>query len=385
MAKQVRTITSLREIDHALWNACANPPGESFNPFVDYAFFRALEDSGSAVRKTGWLAQHLILEDDMQRVLGVLPCYLKSHSQGEYVFDYGWAEAYQRAGGRYYPKLQVSVPFTPVAGPRLLVPAGSLATTSRLLLLSAVRELCREHRASSVHVTFPNEREWQFLGEQGFLGRTDTQFHWLNQGFGSFEEFLQQLSSAKRKNIRKERQAVKEAGIALEWLTGNDIREQHWDAFFDFYMETGSRKWGRPYLTRSFFSLIGAAMAQHILLVMCRRGRRIIGGALNFIGSDALYGRNWGASEHHAYLHFEACYYQAIDFAIARKLARVEAGAQGPHKLSRGYLPRTTYSAHYFADERLGLAVARYLEHERVAVAEDQSDFAAHTPFRRQA
>jgi len=319
-----------------------------------------------------------VLRDQAGSVQGVVPAYLKTHSMGEYVFDHAWADAFQRAGGRYYPKLQVAVPFTPVTGPRLL----AASPEHRALLLSGLRQLANDRPASSVHITFLPEEDWQQLGTAPWLRRTDTQFHWFNQDYASFDAFLADLSSRKRKNIRKERQAVCDAGITCEWVTGSDITEAHWDAFFAFYMDTGSRKWGSPYLTRRFFSLIGESLSEHILLVFARRRGRIIAGALNFIGSDALYGRNWGAIEHHQNLHFEACYYQAIEFAITRKLARVEAGAQGPHKLARGYLPKSTYSLHYLAHPGLARAVADYLEQEREAVAEDQSALAEHAPFR---
>jgi predicted N-acyltransferase len=374
---KLRVIRSLSEIDSHSWNNCANPPGQAFNPFVSYPFLRALEDSCSATRKTGWLPQHLILEDEGVR--GVVPCYRKSHSRGEYVFDHGWADAYARAGGCYYPKLQVSVPFTPAAGPRLLAKDPVL----RSLLAQGLRRLCEDQGASSVHVTFLPETDWKAFGDLGWLKRTDIQFHWHNKGYATFEEFLSHLSSRKRKNIRKERDTVRSTGIECEWVTGRAITEAHWDAFFRFYMDTGSRKWGSPYLTREFFSLIGETMAEWIVLVMCRRAGRTIAGALNFMGSDALYGRNWGAIEHHSCLHFEACYYQAIEFAIAHKLDRVEAGAQGPHKLARGYLPQTTYSLHHFAHPGLAQAVARYLEQERAAIAVEAQELGSYSPFRR--
>jgi uncharacterized protein len=379
---QIRVCSSFREIDAQSWNAQANPQGRAYNPFVDHAFLAALENSGSAARKTGWLGQHLLLENESGVVLGAMACYLKSHSYGEYVFDHAFADAFERAGGRYYPKLQASVPFTPVTGPRLMVAPGKESRRHQELLLAGAVELCRQHRASSLHVTFPTEEEWTLMGDAGLLKRTDTQFHWRNEGYDTFEDFARQLSSSKRKNIRKERKAVEEAGISCEWVTGRDITESHWDAFFAFYMDTGSRKWGSPYLNRKFFSLLSEALTERVLLVMCRRDRRLIAGALNFIGGDTLYGRNWGSIEHHPMLHFEACYYQAIEFAIAHKLRWVEAGAQGPHKLARGYLPRTTYSAHHFADPRLAQAVERYLEHERAAVAGDQLELAEHSPFR---
>lgn len=375
---KIEAVSSIENIPAAAWDSCANPSGSAFNPFISHAFLSALERSESAVRKTGWLGRHLVVKDDAGTIVGVAPAYLKSHSYGEYVFDHGWADAFERAGGNYYPKLQVAVPFTPAAGPRLLAPTPEIKAT----LLAGLRQLAAQTEASSVHITFMPEDDWRQFGEAPWLRRTDTQFHWFNKGYGCFDDFLADLSSRKRKNIRKEREAVHAAGLSLEWVTGRDLAETHWDHFFAFYMDTGSRKWGSPYLTRRFFSLIGESMADHILLVFARRAGRIIAGALNFIGSDALYGRNWGAVEHHANLHFEACYYQAIDFAISAKLARVEAGAQGPHKLARGYLPKTTHSLHYLAHPGLSRAVADYLEHERQAVAEDQSALAEHAPFR---
>ena len=375
---KIEILASIEQVPARAWDSCANPSGNPYNPFVSHGFLSALEKSDSATRKTGWLGRHLVLKDDAGSVQGVAPAYLKSHSMGEYVFDHAWGDAFERAGGRYYPKLQVAVPFTPVSGPRLLAPTQEL----RALLLAGLRQLAGETNASSVHITFMPQEDWRDLGAAPWLKRTDTQFHWFNKGYATFDAFLADLSSRKRKNIRKEREAVRAAGIACEWVTGSDITEAHWDAFFDFYVDTGSRKWGSPYLTRRFFSLIGESMAERILLVFARRQGRIIAGALNFIGSDALYGRNWGASEHHQNLHFEACYYQAIDFAITRKLARVEAGAQGPHKLARGYVPVSTYSLHYLAHPGLARAVADYLDQERQAVAEDQSALAEHAPFR---
>ena len=380
---RIRVASTVKEVPAREWNRCACSSAASYSPLIDHAFFHALEASLSAVRDTGWLGHHLLLHESDGNLAGIAPCYVKAHSQGEYVFDYAWADAYQRAGGRYYPKLQMSVPFTPVTGRRLLVPDGPNGNRHRLALLQAAKDTCAVRRLSSVHVTFPSEEESRMLIEHGFLSRTDIQFHWNNKGYGSFDDFLADLASSKRKNLRKERQRVAEEGIAIDWITGSAITEGHWDAFFEFYMDTGSRKWGTPYLTREFFSLIGESLAAHILLVMCRRGRRYIAGALNFIGGDTLFGRNWGALEHHPFLHFEACYYQAIEFAIARKLRFVEAGAQGPHKLARGYMPKLTHSAHYFADDRLARAVASYLREERAAIAAGQAELVGHSPFRR--
>jgi predicted N-acyltransferase len=386
----------MAEIDRAAWDACANPgwgsqpnggprtdvPSEPFNPFVTWDFLQALEESGAVSARTGWAPRHLVLEGE-GRPAGFVPCYQKSHSQGEYVFDWGWADAYERAGGRYYPKLQVSVPFTPVTGPRLLTHAGPGEEERRQLLALGLAEFCRRSGASSAHLTFLPEAAWERLGKLGFLKRTDQQFHWADQGFGDFDGFLGALASRKRKAIRKERNEAHAGGISIEWITGAAITEAHWDSFFSFYMDTGSRKWGRPYLNRRFFSLLGERMAERVLLVMAKRGGRHVAGALNLIGSDALYGRYWGAVEEHPCLHFEVCYYQAIDFALAHGLPHVEAGAQGAHKIARGYLPKTTYSAHYIADPGLRRAIENYLAQERREVAYQGAALAAHAPFRK--
>lgn len=375
----LKAVTSALAIAQADWDRLANPPGAEFNPLVSHDFFRCVEDSGCATAGTGWTPRHLVMEAAGQ-ITGIVPCYRKHHSQGEYVFDYGWADAFERAGGRYYPKMQVSVPFSPVTGPRLL--AGT--EERRRELASGLIALCTQEEASSVHITFLPEGDWAALGGRMWLQRTDIQFHWMNAGYGTFDDFLTTLSAQKRKNIRKERASVARAGITMHALTGKDIAERHWDAFYDFYMDTGARKWGQPYLNRTFFSMIGETMSEHVLLVMAERGGRLIAGALNFIGSHALYGRNWGAIEYHDNLHFETCYYQAIDFAIARKLPRVEAGAQGAHKLARGYLPQKTYSLHYLAHPGLQRAVANYLEAERQGIDQEQQALAAHSPFRQE-
>jgi len=311
-----------------------------------------------------------------------MPCYLKSHSLGEYVFDHGWANAYERAGGRYYPKLQASIPFTPVAGRRLLVRPGADAAKREATLLQAAAELTERLGVSSLHITFLTRAEWELAGKLGFLQRTDRQFHWRNEDYQTFEDFLAALSSRKRKAIRKERREALSARVEIEWVTGRNLTEADWDAFFAFYMDTGSRKWGSPYLTRRCFSLLGETLADQVLLVLAKRAGRYVAGALNFIGSDTLYGRYWGGVEHHPYLHFEVCYYQAIEFAIAQKLARVEAGAQGAHKLSRGYLPVETYSAHYIADPALRRAVSDFLKRERLAVAREIALLTEDSPYR---
>jgi len=379
----VELVGDIAEIDAAAWNACANPSGVPFNPFIAHDFLAALETSGSVSRRTGWAARHLVMRERSGGMVGAVPLYLKSHSQGEYVFDHGWAEAFQRAGGRYYPKLQGSVPFTPATGRRLLVRGDRPARDTARQLAEGLIQVTDKLGVSSLHLTFMPKEEWAVLGECGFLQRTDRQFHWLNKGYQSFDEFLGELASRKRKTLRRERAEALADGVTVEWVTGRDLSEAHWDAFFEFYMETGSRKWGRPYLNRLFFSLVGERMADHILLVLCRRSGRHIAGALNFIGGDTLYGRYWGAVEDHPFLHFETCYYQAIDFAIARGLAKVEAGAQGPHKLARGYLPTATYSAHYIPNPAFRDAVERYLCGERQYVAEEIEAMRDLMPFRR--
>jgi uncharacterized protein len=393
-ALQVRIESSIRDISAEVWDTCAyqaeptSQTSESIsqfdprNPFISHAFLASLEESGAVSGRTGWLPQHALVENESGEILAAMPCYLKSHSQGEYVFDHGWAEAYARAGGDYYPKLQVSVPFTPVTGPRLLVRDGPNADAAREALVAGGIELTRRRRASSLHITFPTEPEWKFLTGLGLLARTDRQFHWLNPGYQSFADFLAALSSRKRKAVMRERREAQD-GVEILRLTGADLSETVWAAFFDFYMDTGMRKWGRPYLNRAFFSLVSAAMADRILLIMARRAGRWIAGALNFLGSHTIYGRYWGAIEHRPFLHFELCYYQAIEYAIEHGLARVEAGAQGPHKIARGYVPVTTYSAHYIADPGLRRAIADYLVHEREYVRAEAEELAAMAPFRK--
>jgi uncharacterized protein len=375
MAEIIRSLSSLKHIAAADWDAVANPVTQVFNPFLSHAFLSSVEDSSSATARTGWAASHLVLENE-GKILGLVPCYLKSNSMGEYVFDHGWADAFTRAGGQYYPKLQVSVPFTPATGPRLLA-----APEHKIKLLKGLEATAQHLGASSAHITFLPKSDWETAPEN-WLKRQDIQFHWHNQNFENFTEFLATLSSSKRKNIRKEREAVAARGITFDLLTSRDLTETHWDHFYAFYMDTGARKWGRPYLTREFFSLINERMAEHTLLVLAKREGKIIAGALNFIGGDTLYGRNWGAVEDHPFLHFETCYYQAIDFAISRGLKVVEAGAQGEHKLARGYLPVKTHSLHHFAHKGLGRAVAEYLEQERASIDQDQQLLAEHSPFK---
>ena len=382
---QLRVISSLSLIAAEDWDACANPDGQVYNPFLRHAFLQALEESGSATPETGWQGQHLILENEAGETLAVMPLYLKDHSQGEYIFDYGWADAFHRAGGNYYPKLLCAVPFTPAGGRRLLVKPGPDAAMHETRLVAGALTLLDKLGASSLHVNFLPETDWQRLGAQGFLQRTDQQFHWQNDDYQSFDAFLDALASRKRKNLRKERAKALENGIEVEWLTGDRLTDAHWDAFFHFYIDTGHRKWGTPYLTRDYFSRIQASMPEDVLLVMAKREGRYIAGALNFIGGDSLFGRNWGCIEDHPFLHFELCYYQAIDFAISRGLTRVEAGAQGTHKLARGYAPHRTHSAHFIAHEGLRDAVAHYLESERRYVDNDIDVLSKHTPFKNAA
>ena len=384
---RIRVETSFADIPAEDWGRLSGASRADtqtpYNPFVSHTFLSSLEESGCAIAETGWLGQHLLLEGEDGALLGALPAYMKNHSQGEYVFDHGWADAFERAGGSYYPKLQASIPFTPATGPRLLHRADQLADEIRAGLAAGLKELTRRHGASSAHVTFVPEAEMPTFEAAGYLHRTDQQFHFINAGYGSHDDFLETLASRKRKALKKERRAALEHGIEIDWLTGADLTEEIWDQFFTFYMDTGSRKWGRPYLNRQFYSLIGTRMAEDILLVMARRDGRYIAGAINFIGGDTLYGRHWGCIEDHPFLHFEVCYHQAIDFAIARGLARVEAGAQGEHKLARGYLPVITHSAHYIAHAGLRRAVADYLERERRDVEAMGDYLAEHGPFRR--
>ena len=374
-----RYLASLKDISAAAWDACAGLD----NPFVRHAFLSALEDSGSAIAETGWLARHVVIEVDGQGIVGVMPMYAKSHSYGEYVFDHGWADAFERAGGRYYPKLQVAVPFTPVPGPRLMARPDSNTIAVRGALLETAFALADEAALSSLHLTFLPEAEAAALQGRELLHRTGLQFHWMNQGYASFDDFLATLAARKRKQIKRERREALQTGLDVRILSGRDIEERHWDAFFTFYEDTGSRKWGAPYLSRAFFSLIGERMGEAIVLILIERAGRPIAGALNLKGSDALYGRNWGALEHHPFLHFEACYYQAIDYAIAHGLKRVEAGAQGEHKLARGYLPVATHSVHWIAHDRLRQAVRGFLSRETPAIVEEIELLADHGPFRQ--
>ncbi|MFT4936419.1 MAG: putative N-acyltransferase [Pseudoalteromonas distincta] len=376
----VRVNRRIADIGKAAWEACAAPSG---NPFVAYDFLDVLEQSGCAIERTGWGPQHLAIEDEAGEVGAVMPLYLKSHSQGEYIFDHSWADAYERAGGRYYPKLLAAAPFTPATGPRLLVRPDIPAEAGYEMLLGGALTLGQQMGVSSVHINFPRQAQWDWLGAQGLAQRQGQQYHWFNRGYGTFDDFLGDLSSGRRKTIRRERRDA-QAGLEIVCLTGADLTEDAWDAFYGFYMDTGSRKWGQPYLNRLFFSLLGERMAERVLLIMARRDGRWIAGALNLIGDEALYGRNWGCVEDVPFLHFELCYYQAIEWAIGRGLSRVEAGAQGQHKIARGYLPTPVYSAHYIADPALRGPVEDFVAREKAAVDGEMEWLAEeYSPFRQ--
>lgn len=381
---EVRVVSSLSEVSEKDWDACSGceTPGQApVDPFTTHRFLLALEDSGSVGRGSGWAPRHLVARQGDQ-IIAVMPNYAKSHSQGEYIFDHNWAHAFENAGGEYYPKLQAAVPFTPVTGSRLLCRAGFEAIGKAALIQGAV-QLAANNDFSSLHVTFCTKAEYLAGQEMGLIGRLGQQFHWFNREYSDFDGFLADLSSRKRKNIRKERQQAQTFGGTIHRFSGDQIQPEHWNAFWQFYQDTGSRKWGTPYLTRAFFDLIQERMRNDVLLVLCRRDGRWVAGALNFIGRDALFGRYWGCVEHHRCLHFEVCYYQAIDYAIEHGLARVEAGAQGPHKLARGYLPTPVYSLHWIADPGFREAIARYCRAEREAVDEEIEVLTDYGPFRR--
>ena len=381
-ALRVRLVNSLADVDPASWNALANPPSLTFDPFISWEFLEAMESSGAATRQTGWSPHHVLIEGAGDRLLAAMPMYLKSHSQGEFVFDHAWADAYERAGGDYYPKLLVAVPFTPVTGRRRLVGAGADGLQLEQALINAAIQICDQNKLSSLHVNFATAQEAADLGQQGLLLRTDQQFHWVNDGYDSFDDFLAALSSQKRKNLRKERAKAQE-GLTFRHLTGDDITQDDWDAFYEFYIDTGMRKWGSPYLNRDTFTLLGERMGERLLLIMACEDDRPIAGALNLIGGDRLYGRYWGTTDPRPMLHFETCYYQAIDYAIAHGLSIVEAGAQGGHKLARGYVPVTTRSAHWIAHSGLSDAVGDYLAQERAAVERESAFLRERAPFKK--
>ncbi|MEP0961468.1 MAG: GNAT family N-acetyltransferase [Roseobacter sp.] len=382
---EIRVVSSLDEVDSAEWDACACPEaqsgGRALDPFTTHRFLHALETSGSVGAGTGWQPQYLTAWID-GTLIGVAPMYVKSHSQGEYIFDHNWAHAYERAGGRYYPKLQIAVPHTPATGRRFLVRAGFEESGTAALVQGAV-ELAARNQVSSVHITFCTESEADRGETLGLLRRKSQQFHWHNAQYASFEDFLTSLSSRKRKNMRKERAGAQGFGGTIHVFSGDALQPEHWDAFWEFYQDTGARKWGSPYLTRAFFDIAQETLRDDLALVLAKREGRWVAGALNFIGAETLFGRYWGCNEHHPFLHFELCYYQAIDIAIERGLKRVEAGAQGQHKLARGYLPTPTWSLHWVADAGFKDAIAHYLEAEREAVDEEISVLTEYGPFKR--
>ncbi len=367
-------IADISSID---WNACAGLD----NPFVQHAFLNALEISGSVTPETGWLAQHVLVKDEEGNPTACAPLYLKNHSYGEYIFDWGWADAFQRAGGAYYPKLQAAIPFTPATGPRLLVKQGA-SDEYFGILVSAMLKIAKQHGVSSLHLTFLTKEEWKRLGNLSFMQRTSSQFHWENKNYRDFDDFLDSLISRKRKSIKKERRRVYEEGIELFCLTGDELSEEKWDIFYGYYTDTIDRKWGRSYLTRDFFSILGETMSNLAMLVLAEHNNNPVAGALNFLGSETIFGRNWGCSQDFKFLHFEACYYQAIEYAINNKLKWVEAGAQGPHKIQRGYLPREVYSAHWIKNDSLSAAIEGFLERERKEVDYQISELMRYSPFR---
>ncbi len=390
----IRIVDDINTIDASAWDALAatREPAvpcsgastrTSINPFLSHAFLSALEDSGCVGQRAGWLPQHLVLDGPDGVPIAAAVAYLKSHSQGEYVFDAGWAEAFERAGGCYYPKLQMSVPFTPATGPRLLVGHAPGADVRRQALTAGAKTYAGKTGISSVHATFLTDDDLSAMESADWLHRTDQQFHFRNRGYETYDGFLETLTSRKRKGLKKERREALANDITVEHLSGADLTEAAWDAFYAFYMDTGSRKWGRPYLNRKFFSLIGERMGDAILLIMAKRNGRYIAGALNFVGADTVFGRNWGCIEEHPFLHFEICYHQAIDHAIAQGLSTVEAGAQGQHKLARGYEPTTTHSAHFITHPGLRHAIEDYLESERADVERVGEVLSEHTPFKK--
>ena len=373
---------SIENIGKKNWNNCANHVALSYNPFVSYEFLNALEKSNSVNGDSGWYTSFFVAKDKDDKIIGCTPAYLKNNSSGEYVFDYSWAEAYQRVGRSYYPKLQISIPFTPVSTPKLLTKDQNDIDT-KVFMLQAIEDFCSEHAISSAHLTFLNEKELNTLQNKKWLIRTDQQFHWFNDNYNDFNDFLSDLSSRKRKNIKKERDEANKNGLVIETLNHKEIQEFHWDEFYKFYIDTSMRKWGQPYLNRDFFSLIGQTLSENILLIMVKNNNKYIAGALNFIGGDTIYGRNWGCIEDHKNLHFEVCYYRAIDFAINNKLKKVEAGAQGAHKISRGYQPSKTFSAHWIKDIDFFEAISNYLKDERVYIQENIEKLNEYIPFKK--
>lgn len=379
---EITMAQSLADVDPQDWDSCANPGGQfpPTDPFVTYRFLRALEVSGSVGEGTGW-HPHYLLARENRVLIACAPMYLKTHSQGEYIFDFNWADAYERAGGQYYPKLQTAVPFTPATGRRFLCKQG-LEAKGQAALKEAMVKIASDNHLSSAHVTFCSEAEAIAGAEMGLMHRKSTQFHWVNDDYSDFDDFLNALSSRKRKNIRKERRQAQGFGGEIIALTGDQIQPEHWDAFWRFYQDTGARKWGTPYLTREFFDEIQRDMRDDVLLVLAQRDGRFIAGALNFVGKEVLFGRYWGCVEDHPALHFELCYYQAIDYAISLGLQRVEAGAQGEHKLARGYLPVECHSLHWIGDPGFSEAVQRFIRAEAAAIGQDIEVLSSYGPFK---
>ena len=373
---EIQALAGIDQVDAAQWDACAGTD----NPFVRHGFLLALEQSGSACAATGWHPRHLVARRPDGKLLGAVPLYVKDHSYGEYVFDWSWANWLHQHGQRYYPKLQSAIPFTPVTGPRLLTADPRIAEA----LIQALSTIARQSRLSSLHITFPTEEQALRFQDHGFMLRQGVQFHWTNAGYGSFQEFLDALSSRKRKQIRKERTAVQHSGVTIDTLIGDDIKPAHWDAFYDFYVAAVDRKAGEAYLTRSFFEHLSASsVGDKVVLMMAKDADGFFAGAFNLLGSDTLYGRNWGCVRDVPFVHFETCYYRALDFAIAHNLRRVEAGAQGPHKLDRGYLPVSTWSAHWIADPPFARAIDHFLRGERAATVQDIAAMARMGPFKK--
>ncbi|MCW8862970.1 MAG: GNAT family N-acetyltransferase [Rhodospirillales bacterium] len=380
----IRTLSGINDVPAEQWDACAGADLPDFNPFVSHAFLAALENSSSACAETGWTPCHMVVEGSDGKLAACAPLYLKGHSYGEYVFDWAWADAYQRAGGRYYPKLLCAVPFSPVTGPRILIRDGENREGLRSTLFAAMIQFATKHDLSSVHVNFCTDTEWQQARQAGLLQRLGTQFHWKNKGYTDFDDFLAALSSRKRKTIRRERREATGQEVTLRTLRGDEIKERHWDAMYRFYLDTSNRKWGEPYLNRAFFSALGNEMKDRVVLFVAEdETQNPVAAALNILGGDCLYGRYWGSLDDYRFLHFEACYYRAIDFAIEHRLSRVEAGAQGEHKLARGYTPHPTYSAHWMLDSGFFSAVERFLDVERDHVSGEMTELSALSPFRR--
>lgn len=375
---QVRLVQSINDLSREQWNECAG--GQV--PFLSYDFLLALEESGSVCPETGWLPQHLVCEDKNGTLLGAVPLYLKGHSYGEYVFDWGWADAWERAGKKYFPKLLSAIPFTPVTCPKLLIRPGENLGKLRDVLIASLLSVTNQLDVSSLHINFILPEENELLKQTRFLGRTGLQYHWSNDDYNTFDDFLSELSSRKRKSIKKERKIANDHGVNIFSLTGDAIADHHWDAFYRFYIDTAEKKWGGAYLNKKFFKLLGERMADKILLVMAEYNGEPVGGALNLIGETTLYGRNWGCTADFKFLHFEACYYTAIEFAIENRLKRVEAGAQGHHKLQRGYLPTLTHSSHFIVDDGFRSAVEKFLEREREQILVEKSALDKMSPFK---